>query len=122
MPEIKKLRCVVCPIGCSIEATLDDQGNVLNVTGNTCPRGKNYAMSELTHPVRTLTSTVFSEDGQKVPVRTSSPLSKEKMFEAMDVIHKTKIKLPAHRGDVIFDPFIEEGVQLIVTKDMFPKR
>ena len=39
----KQLRCVVCPIGCAISAVLDEDGNVLSVTGNTCPRGKAYA-------------------------------------------------------------------------------
>ena len=30
----------------------------LNVTGNTCPRGKTYGIAEVTNPTRMITSTV----------------------------------------------------------------
>ena len=58
MNTVKKLTCVVCPAGCPLEVTLDESGKILSVTGNTCKRGQSYAESELTHPVRTLTTTV----------------------------------------------------------------
>ncbi len=121
MSQIKEFRCVVCPLGCSLRAEIGDDGQILSVTGNTCPRGKNYAVSELTHPVRTLTSTVFSEDGQKIPVRTSAPISKEKMFDAMKIIHSMTVALPVRRGDVLKEDFMDPGVNLIVCKDTFPK-
>ncbi|MBQ3792331.1 MAG: DUF1667 domain-containing protein [Clostridia bacterium] len=121
MSQIKEFRCVVCPLGCSLRAEIGDDGQILSVTGNTCPRGKNYAVSELTHPVRTLTSTVFSEDGQKIPVRTSAPMSKEKMFDAMKIIHSMTVALPVRRGDVLKEDFMDPGVNLIVCKDTFPK-
>lgn len=114
----KQLRCVVCPIGCSITATLDEDGKILGVTGNTCPRGKAYAESELTHPVRTLTSTVFTSDGRKLPVRTSRPIGKELLFPAMAEIRKIKAVLPVRRGDVIVRNFMEDGADLIACKDM----
>ena len=50
---MKELICIICPRGCHL--TVDDE---LNVSGNTCPRGAVYAKQELTHPTRTLTSTV----------------------------------------------------------------
>ncbi|MCQ2423664.1 MAG: DUF1667 domain-containing protein [Clostridia bacterium] len=115
---VKNLRCVVCPIGCSISAVLDESGKVLSVTGNTCPRGKAYAESELTHPVRTLTSTVFTADGRKLPVRTSRPIGKEFLFPAMDEIRKIKAPLPVNRGDVLVRNFMEDGADLIACKDM----
>ncbi len=37
--ECKKLTCVVCPRGCSLTAELED-GKLVRVTGNTCPRGE----------------------------------------------------------------------------------
>ena len=44
----KELTCVVCPAGCPMTVTLDENGNVVSVTGNTCARGKKYAESEIT--------------------------------------------------------------------------
>ena len=114
----KMLRCVVCPIGCPITAVLDENGKILSVTGNTCPRGKAYAESELTHPVRTLTSTVFTADGRKLPVRTSAPIGKELLFPAMAEIHKLRAALPVSRGDVIVRDFMASGADLIACKDM----
>ena len=55
--ERKTLTCICCQIGCTIEAEVEDN-HVLSVRGNSCPRGEKYAKSELSNPVRTLTSTV----------------------------------------------------------------
>ena len=46
---MKEFTCIICPRGCLLK--VDDN---MNVTGNTCPRGKDYAISELTNPVRTI--------------------------------------------------------------------
>ena len=50
----KSLTSIVCPIGCQLTVTLEN-GVVTEVTGNTCPRGKQYATDECTNPVRTVT-------------------------------------------------------------------
>ena len=39
--ERKKLTCICCPIGCTIEAELEGN-HVLSVRGNSCPRGEKY--------------------------------------------------------------------------------
>ena len=38
----RKLTCIECPIGCEIAVELED-GKVVSLTGNGCPRGKVYA-------------------------------------------------------------------------------
>ena len=38
--------------------TLDENKNILNIEGFTCKRGEEYARAEVTHPERSLTSTV----------------------------------------------------------------
>ena len=52
----RELTCIVCPIGCQLSVTLEN-GVVTEVIGNTCPRGKQYAIDECTNPVRTITTT-----------------------------------------------------------------
>ena len=54
--EKKEMICINCPIGCQLIAEKTADG--FKVTGNTCPRGEKYAIAELTHPTRTLTTTV----------------------------------------------------------------
>ena len=58
----KELTCIACPLGCNLVVTMEEK-NVLNVTGNTCPRGKEYAITECTSPKRTVTTTVLCENG-----------------------------------------------------------
>ena len=36
----KNIICVSCPMGCGITVELNDSGEVVSVTGNTCKRGR----------------------------------------------------------------------------------
>ena len=107
----KELICIVCPIGCHMTAELDDNGRMLSVTGNTCPRGKAYAEAELTHPTRTLTTTVTvaNRPGCMLPVKTAAPISKEKMLTAMDVIRTLQVNAPIASGTVILADLLGES-------------
>ena len=107
----KELTCIVCPIGCHLTAELDESGKVLSVSGNTCPRGKVYAENELTHPTRTLTTTVMvlNRPGCMLPVKTSAPISKEKIMEAMAVIRTLKVNAPIKCGEVILPSLLGEA-------------
>lgn len=114
----KELTCVVCPAGCRITVKLEN-GKILSVDGNTCVRGKNYAESEVTNPVRTLTSTVtvITKDGKKMlPVRTDKPIPKSELFHAMELIHMTEVTAPICSGDILTENFIEKGTNLIACK------
>lgn len=96
----RELTCIVCPMGCSLAAVIDD-GKVINVTGNTCPRGKKYAEAECTNPQRTVTSTMKCSDGSMVSVKTDTTIPKDKMSECMEIINKKTVSLPISVGDVI---------------------
>ena len=82
----KKFTCVVCPIGCELCIEYDEKTmnpETFKVSGNTCPRGANYAKTEIISPERTLTSTVRSNSKEisMIPVKTSAPIPKGKLFE-----------------------------------------
>ena len=55
---IRELTCISCPLGCPLKVETDENGAVLQVTGNTCKRGEIYGKKEVTAPERTVTSTV----------------------------------------------------------------
>ena len=117
----KTLTCIVCPIGCQLEVTLDDSGKVTEVSGNTCKRGHDYAVTEFTDPRRTLTTTVRitgSDTDRFLPVRTSSPIPKPKLFEAMEAANKIEVKAPVKVGDTVISDFIESGINLIACKSI----
>ena len=58
----KQFTCIVCPNGCEIEAEVEN-GQVISVTGHTCPRGEQYVRQELTAPRRTIASSVLGKGG-----------------------------------------------------------
>ena len=111
----KELTCIVCPMGCTIKVELSEEGEVLNITGNTCPRGAMYAKAEFTNPQRTVTTTARCEDGSVVSVKTDMTIPKDKMFEAMKIINQTVVKLPVAVGDVLIEDVF--GSRVVATQN-----
>lgn len=119
MNNIKNLTCIVCPVGCQLEVETDGDGKIVSISGNTCKRGADYARTELTDPRRTLTTTVRisgSAADRFLPVRTSSPIPKPKLFEAMELVNKLTVSAPVKTGDAVCKDFIEKGIDLIACK------
>ena len=112
----KNLICVSCPLGCPIEVEIEN-GEVVAVTGNTCKRGDAYARAEITNPVRSLTTSVKVENGihPVVPVKSSGPVPKDKMFECMNIINSVTVKAPVKIGDVVIENILELGVDIVAT-------
>lgn len=101
MMKERKLTCIVCPKGCDLTVSFTESGEIENISGYTCPRGKDYAYAECTAPVRTVTTTVRCEDGTVVPVKTDKPIPKGKIFEVMAHINSVKAKNSIKIGDVV---------------------
>ena len=70
----KELTCIECPMGCHIEVDLEYDNKVVAVRGNSCPRGKAYAETEVVCPMRVVTSSVRATDGTMVCVKTAAPV------------------------------------------------
>lgn len=112
---MKELTCIVCPRGCRLH--VDDD---MNVTGNFCPRGKQYAISELTHPVRTITTSirVNNRPYTLASVKTSGPVPKDKIFDVMKEIDKLETSAPTRIGDVVKENILGLGVNIVITKNI----
>ena len=111
----RQLTCIVCPMGCTLNVTLEDK-KVINVSGNTCPRGKVYAENECTNPVRTITTIIATNTEKMLPVKTLKPIPKEKIKNAMEIINKAVALLPIRVGDVIIEDVI--GSPLVATRSL----
>ncbi|RHS75622.1 DUF1667 domain-containing protein [Firmicutes bacterium AM43-11BH] len=110
----KELICIGCPMGCPIVVEMED-GKVLSVTGNTCPRGESYARKEVTNPTRIVTTTV-RVDGGKVPminVKTERDIPKDKIFECIAALRGVTMKAPVHIGDIILENVADTGVNIV---------
>ena len=95
----RELTCIVCPLGCSISVTLEHD-KIIDISGNTCPRGAEYAKNECTNPTRMITSTIISDSGIPVPVKTDRPIPKDKIFDCMKIIIQSRLTLPVKIGDI----------------------
>lgn len=114
---MKELICIVCPKGCHLKV---DETNDYKVTGNGCPRGEEYGKIELTHPTRVVTSTVQCSGGAhpRCPVKTSAPIPKELILQAVRCLDGVKLTAPVHTGDVVVPNICGTGVHFIATHDL----
>lgn len=117
---VRELTCISCPLGCALRVELNDSGEVVSVSGNTCKRGEEYGRREVTAPVRAVTSTVKVNGGDApvVSVRTNGNIPKEKIFECMEKIRAAEITAPVKIGDVIIPDVADTGIDIIATKDV----
>lgn len=110
---MKEFICIECPKGCHL--SIDDD---LNVTGNSCPRGKQYAINEVTCPKRVITTTVIlkSKHLSRLPVMSEQAIPKEKMFEVMKALENVVVKAPIKCRDVIVENICDTNVNIIATR------
>ena len=110
----RELICIGCPMGCPIVVKMED-GKVVSVTGNTCPRGEAYARKEVTDPTRIVTTTVRVADG-KVPminVKREHDIPKDKIFDCIAALRGVTIKAPVHIGDIVLENVAGTGVNIV---------
>lgn len=113
----KELICINCPMGCALTAEVEN-GEVISVKGNTCPRGEKYAKTELTAPVRVVTTTAPTSCGKPVPVKTKTPVAKDRIFDVVKEIKAHKVALPVKMGDVIIENAAGTGADIVCARSM----
>lgn len=116
----KELVCIVCPLGCRMSVRFSAGGEVLGVDGNTCERGKAYAIAEATSPKRTLPTTVRIRGAflNRLPVRTASAIPKELLLSSMEEIRRIEVSAPVSMGDVVMENVAGTGIALIASRSM----
>ena len=120
--EERNLICINCPMGCPLTVTLNDQGEVISVTGNTCPRGDAYGRKEVTNPTRIVTSSLpvsGAKTGMSmVSVKTAQDIPKGAIFDVIKDIKNLVVPAPVHIGDVVKADVAGTGVDMIATRDV----
>lgn len=116
----RELICIGCPLGCPLRVEVDEAGNAVSVTGNTCKRGEEYGRREVTSPTRTVTSTVrvTGGDAPVVAVRTRTDIPKAKIFDCMAAIRAAAVRAPVRIGDVVLRDAAGTGVDVIATQNV----
>ena len=111
---MQEIICIVCPNGCHI--AMDENGTL---SGGKCKRGIPYAQKELTNPERTLTSTVrvSGSSQRRVSVKTSVPIPKALLFEAVQIIKSVEVSAPVQIGDIIVHNICGTTAHIIATSN-----
>jgi len=119
MMEKKELVCICCPLGCSLTAEKEDDGEV-RIFGNTCSRGEVYGKKEMTDPTRIVTTTVRVKGGSLLAasVKTKEGIPKNKISECMQRLQKVEIEAPVHIGDIILTDVAGTGIDVVATKEV----
>lgn len=112
---IKKIICINCPLGCEMEV-INSYGNI-KVSGNTCKRGEDYAIAEMTDPKRVVATTakVIGGDREVVPVKTDKEISKSLMFDVVAEVNRHIFSAPLNVGQVLIENIFNTGVNIIAT-------
>ena len=117
--EKRELICIGCPMGCMMTVSMEN-GEVIEVTGNTCKRGDTYARKEVTNPTRIVTSSVRVSGGvlPVVSVKTKNDIPKGKIKDCMKALQEVEVKAPVQIGDVLVTNIADTGVDVIATKEI----
>ncbi|MCM2266566.1 MAG: DUF1667 domain-containing protein [Elusimicrobiales bacterium] len=118
----RRMTCIECPQGCSLEVEADGS-RFIGVTGYKCRRGGAYARQETEAPLRTLTTSVLTSglELKMLPVRTSRPIPKARLFEAMAAVKLIVVTSPVKAGAVIAPDFLGLGVDLVACRPLLKK-
>ncbi len=115
----REMICINCPMGCHLTVDDTDKNNII-VTGNTCPRGKTYAINEVTAPKRMVTGSVRVIGGviAMASVKTREAIPKELIFSCLEELKKVQLIAPVRIGDVVVANVCGCGVDVIATKNV----
>lgn len=94
-----------------------DGVDIQSISGYSCPRGREYAVHEVTNPLRMVTSTVKVRKGEKplLPVKTSKPIPKGLIMACMTEINKVTVTAPVQIGDVIIPNVMGTEADIVAT-------
>lgn len=118
MLETKKILCITCPKGCTLEITRDGETIVEIKSG--CKRGHEYAEREMTDPRRMVATTVRVRNGTHplLPVYTAAPFPKGQIQNLMETLRGVEISAPIRMGAVILENALGSGIDILASRDM----
>ncbi|MBU0544558.1 MAG: DUF1667 domain-containing protein [Proteobacteria bacterium] len=120
MTKKKKYVCIGCPIGCPLQLE-HEENQIKEVSGNECNRGAKYARQEFTDPRRNMSTTVLISGAlrQRLPVKVSGAINKNRILEAARKIHELQVVAPIEMGQVLIKDFLgEKDIDVVACRSM----
>lgn len=107
----KDVICIECPMGCSISVETDGS-RIVSSKGFGCKRGRIYAEQEVIRPMRILTTTLRTEDGRMIAVKSAAPIDRDELLRVMEELCDYHPSTPIALGQVLIKD-LRDGVDLI---------
>jgi CxxC motif-containing protein len=119
MDKTQKLICISCPQGCTLDITMDGE-TIVNVDGNACRKGIDYAEEEIKDPRRMVASTVMVKNGfhPLVPVYTERPVPKPLIEDVLVELRKVELEAPVALNDIVIENVLGTGINVIASRNM----
>ena len=122
----KNLICIACPRGCRLTVTIDTATDIIDVSGNSCPKGLTYGKQEVLCPMRTLTTTVACKQSPRneettgfgepkfirLPVKTECEIPLEEMTSMIEKIRTITVSAPVRYGDCLARLTAQNGMKI----------
>lgn len=120
MTEITHYLCIGCPLGCRLEVEADDEGEVVEVRGHSCKKGKTFAEREHHDPRRMVTTTVAVRHGQwgRLPVHTTSEVPKGMVRDVVRSLRAVDVVAPVARGQIVATDVLGTGADVVASREM----
>ncbi|MFO8148690.1 MAG: DUF1667 domain-containing protein [Trueperaceae bacterium] len=114
--------CIGCPLGCRLEVEEED-GEIVEVRGQSCKKGEAFARQEHTDPRRVVTTTVAIEGSlwPRLPVKTEGDVPKDSVIDVCNLLHELRLEAPVTMGQVIAADVLGTGVDVVASRDL-PRR
>ncbi len=112
-----KITCIVCPMGCSLDIE-EENGEIKDISGYSCQRGKKFAETEFYNPERMVTTVVSLSGGEYpyLPVISDGQVPKEILKSCIHLLKNIQVKAPIKMGDIVVDNILDTGINIIVAK------
>ena len=113
----RELICIVCPSGCHLDVTARSDGTV-EVAGNNCARGEEYACQEVLDPRRVVTAVVRTTSKRLpyLPVRSSSPVPKALIPRLLRELYRIELTVPTRCGAPVLRDVFGSGIDVVATR------
>ena len=116
----KQIICIQCPVGCTV--TVKHEGaDIVDLFGNKCSKGKEYAAKEFVCSYRVLTSTVLCKTKTGIvplPVKTNGEIPLNMLRDAVTELRKKEYIAPVKTGDILWPDLLGTGIDVVATKDL----
>ncbi|MBT3318194.1 MAG: DUF1667 domain-containing protein [Clostridia bacterium] len=114
----KEIMCVLCPNSCHLKIEYDESTKeITSLTGGTCKRAHDFALQEITNPMRTLTFSVLVSGGTLplISTRSEGQIPLTDISKYVTILKGLQLPAPVLSGDVVFQ---DDSCKIIATKNV----